>query len=153
MPATPPDLTNSDDGSGRAVPAPDLERVLDVDECLRFLAVSTVLVHLNNRMGSGHGCYLYEQSCRFSLIPCDLSMSFGGFGAGLSRDHLIEGSVFASRPAFRLQPGPIGLHVLPVALRPTHLNGLLCRRPAAVLDRNRILDLPAALQSAAKDAP
>jgi spore coat protein CotH len=72
-----------------ATTAADLERVLDVDECLRFLAVSAVLVHLDNYIGSGHNYYLYEQSGRFSIIPWDLNMSFGGFDGGLSRDRII----------------------------------------------------------------
>ena len=70
--------------------AQDLERVLEVDECLRFLAVSVALVHLDNYIGMGHNYYLYEDGGKFSLIPWDLNMSFGGFAGGLSREHLID---------------------------------------------------------------
>ena len=68
----------------------DLESVLQVDECLRFLAVSVALVHLDNYMGMGHNYYLYEDGGKFWLIPWDLNMSFGGFAGGLSREHLID---------------------------------------------------------------
>ncbi len=80
------DVLNQDPA---ATTAEQLERVLDVDECLRFLAVSTALVHLDNYIGSGHNYYLYEQSGRFSIIPWDLNMIFGGFDGGLSRERII----------------------------------------------------------------
>ena len=68
----------------------DLEQILDVDEILRFLAVSVVLVHLDNYMGMGHNYYLYEDGGKFSIIPWDLNESFGGFNSGLSRDQIIN---------------------------------------------------------------
>jgi hypothetical protein len=54
------------------------------------LAVSVALVHLDNYIGMGHNYYLYEDGGKFSLIPWDLNMSFGGFAGGLSREHLID---------------------------------------------------------------
>jgi spore coat protein CotH len=72
------------------VSAADLERVLDVDETLRFLAVSVALVHLDNYIGMGHNYYLYEDSGVFSVVPWDLNMSFGGFDSGLSEDKLLS---------------------------------------------------------------
>jgi spore coat protein CotH len=68
----------------------DLESVLEVDEILRFLAVSVALVHLDNYIGMGHNYYLYEDGGRFSIIPWDLNMSFGGFNSGLSRAQIID---------------------------------------------------------------
>ncbi len=68
----------------------DLERVLDVDEVLRYLAVSTALVHLDNYTGMGHNYYLYEAGGTFSIIPWDLNMSFGGFNSGLSEDQILN---------------------------------------------------------------
>ncbi len=68
----------------------DLESVLEVDEILRFLAVSVALVHLDNYIGMGHNYYLYEDGGRFSIIPWDLNMSFGGFSSGLSRAQIID---------------------------------------------------------------
>lgn len=68
------------DGSG-------LEDVLDVDEVLRYLAASTVLVNLDGYQGTMlHNYYLYELDGRFSVIPWDYNMSFAGFSATLSDD-------------------------------------------------------------------
>lgn len=71
------------------VSAADLEKVLDVDEVLRFLAVSAALVHLDNYIGVGHNYYLYDDGGRFSIIPWDLNMCFGGFNSNLAEDRLL----------------------------------------------------------------
>jgi spore coat protein CotH len=67
-----------------------IEKVLDVDQVLRYLAVSTVLVHLDNYIGMGHNYYLYEVDGKFTIIPWDLNMSFGGFSSGVDRQHVID---------------------------------------------------------------
>jgi spore coat protein CotH len=59
----------------------EIEKVLDVDEFLRFLAVSVLIVHLDNYIGMGHNYYLYEDNGKFCVIPWDLNMAFGTFGA------------------------------------------------------------------------
>jgi spore coat protein CotH len=68
----------------------EIEKVMDVDEVLRFLAVSTVIVHLDNYTGMGHNYYLYENDGKFVIIPWDLNMAFGTFNSGLDRDRLIN---------------------------------------------------------------
>lgn len=69
----------------------EIEKVLDVDEVLRFLAVSTLIVHLDNYIGSGHNYYLYETDGKFTIIPWDLNMAFGTFNCfGLDRESLIN---------------------------------------------------------------
>jgi spore coat protein H len=68
----------------------EIEKVLDVDQVLRFLAVSTVLVHLDNYTGMGHNYYIYEVDGRFTILPWDLNMSFGGFDASLDRNGIIN---------------------------------------------------------------
>lgn len=61
----------------------DIEKYLDVDEMLRYFAVNTALVNLDSYQGNmKHNYYLYEQNGKFSIIPWDYNMSFGGFGAG-----------------------------------------------------------------------
>ncbi|WP_336636327.1 CotH kinase family protein [Lysinibacillus fusiformis] len=61
----------------------DIEKYLDVDEMLRYFAVNTALVNLDSYQGNmKHNYYLYEQNEKFSIIPWDYNMSFGGFGAG-----------------------------------------------------------------------
>ena len=81
------EVLNSDPGEASTH---DLEKVLDVDEVLRFLAVSVVLVHLDNYIGMGHNYYLYEDGGRFSIIPWDLNMTFGGFDSGLVEEQLLN---------------------------------------------------------------
>lgn len=69
----------------------EIEKVLDVDEVLRYLAVSTVLVHLDNYTGQfGHNYYLYEVDGKFTIIPWDMNMSFGGFNSGIDRQRIID---------------------------------------------------------------
>jgi spore coat protein CotH len=58
----------------------DLESAIDVDEVLRYLAVSTALSNLDSYQGSlAHNYYLYEQDGVFSIIPWDFNESFGTF--------------------------------------------------------------------------
>jgi len=68
----------------------EIEKVLDVDEVLRFLAVSTLIVHLDNYIGSGHNYYLYEVDGKFTILPWDLNMAFGTFDLGIGREGLIN---------------------------------------------------------------
>ncbi len=81
------EILNSDPAE---VSAGDLEAVLDVDQVLRYLAASVVLVHLDNYIGMGHNYYLYEDGGKFSLIPWDLNMTFGAFNSGVSDEQLID---------------------------------------------------------------
>ena len=67
-----------------------IERVLDVDAALRFLAVSAVTVHLDSYLGSAQNYYLYETDGRFTLIPWDMNEAFGTFRCGIERRRLID---------------------------------------------------------------
>jgi hypothetical protein len=64
--------------------------VLDVEEALRFLAVSAGIIHLDNYIGIGHNTYLYEVNGKFSLIPWDLNMVFGTFNSGIRKNGIIN---------------------------------------------------------------
>ena len=68
----------------------EIEKVLYVDEVLRFLAVSALIVHLDNYLGTGHNYYLYEVDGKFTILPWDLNMAFGTFNCGIDRDGLIN---------------------------------------------------------------
>ncbi len=68
----------------------EIEKVLDVDEVLRYLAVSTLIVHLDNYLGMGHNYYLYEVNGKFTMIPWDLNEAFGTFNRGLDREGTIN---------------------------------------------------------------
>jgi hypothetical protein len=47
---------------------------------LRYFAVSTALVNFDSYQGNfGHNYYLYEQNGKFTVLPWDLNMAFGGF--------------------------------------------------------------------------
>lgn len=61
----------------------DIEKYLDVDAALRYIAVSTALANFDSYQGNfGHNYYLYEQNGVFTILPWDLNMSFGGFSFG-----------------------------------------------------------------------
>ncbi len=70
--------------------AEEIEKVLDVDETLRYLAVSALVVHLDNYIAMGHNYYLYDNNGKFVILPWDLNMAFGTFNFGLSTDQLIN---------------------------------------------------------------
>jgi spore coat protein CotH len=84
----------------------EIEKVLDVDETLRFLAVSALIVHLDNYLGMGHNYYLYEVDGKFTIIPWDLNMAFGTFNSGLDRDGIIN--FYIDEPT----AGPVADHPL-----------------------------------------
>lgn len=67
---------------------PDIEKVLDVDAFLAYMAVNTLLSNLDSPAGSGHNFYLYHEptSGRFTLVPWDLNEAFGHFRQGSVRD-------------------------------------------------------------------
>jgi spore coat protein H len=81
----------------------DIEKYLDVDAALKYIAVSTALVNFDSYLGSfGHNYYLYEQNGVFTILPWDLNMSFGGFifGGDTSRLYIDEPTqgALADRP-------------------------------------------------------
>jgi spore coat protein CotH len=67
-----------------------IEQLLDVDEVLRFLAVSVVMVHLDNYIGSGENYYLYDNNGKFVIIPWDLNLSFGTYRLDLNMQQVID---------------------------------------------------------------
>lgn len=68
----------------------EIEKVLDVDQTLRFIAVSALIVHLDNYIGAGHNNYLYEVNDKFTFIPWDTNMAFGTFNMGIRKTGLIN---------------------------------------------------------------
>lgn len=79
-------LNNEPDSTFRE----EIEKVLDVDQVLRFLAVSATVVHLDNYTGQfGHNYYLYEVDGKFTILPWDLNMAFGAFNSGLDREGIL----------------------------------------------------------------
>lgn len=68
----------SDDVSART-----LERYMDVDNILRYMAVHNFVVNLDSLSGNmAHNYYLYEEDGRLNIIPWDYNLAFGGFQSG-----------------------------------------------------------------------
>ncbi len=61
--------------------AGEMEKLLDVDRFISYLAANTLLSNLDSPTGSGHNYYLYHSpdSGRFTVIPWDLNEAFGNF--------------------------------------------------------------------------
>lgn len=61
----------------------DLERCLDVDNVLKYMAVHTFCVNLDSLSGNmAHNYYLYEQDGKLNILPWDYNLSFGGMAMG-----------------------------------------------------------------------
>ncbi|MEW9094830.1 MAG: CotH kinase family protein [Clostridiaceae bacterium] len=68
----------------------DLDKYLNVDEILKYFAVSTVASNFDSYQGSmKHNYYLYEENGVFSILPWDFNMSFAGFNNGGGKDQMI----------------------------------------------------------------
>ncbi|MDX9723097.1 MAG: CotH kinase family protein [Myxococcota bacterium] len=67
-----------------------LERSLDIDAALGYLAFNTLLVNLDSYLGPGHNYYLYEQDGRFTILLWDLNEAFGNFTCNCQRQQLID---------------------------------------------------------------
>jgi hypothetical protein len=75
----------------------EIGNYLDVDGFVRFVAANAMLASLDGFLGMGHNYYLYlaPETGKFSFIPWDLDLAFGGFAmygspeqtANLSVDH------------------------------------------------------------------
>ncbi len=62
----------------------DIESVLNVDSALKYIAANTVLENYDSYNGSfAQNYYLYNESGRFTVIPWDFNMAFGGFQGGI----------------------------------------------------------------------
>ena len=89
----------------------DIEKYLDVDSALRYIAANTALMNFDSYLGNfGHNYYLYEVDGKFTILPWDYNMSFGGFGMGASSatsvyiDEPVQGSL-SSRPLVKVLLG------------------------------------------------
>nr|WP_281423182.1 CotH kinase family protein [Paenibacillus oenotherae] len=75
------------------------EKVLDVEEALKFIALNTLSANMDSYHGMNkHNYYLYEDDGLFSILPWDYNMAFGGFGGtGILIDEPTQGAL-AERP-------------------------------------------------------
>ncbi len=60
----------------------DLERYMDADNLLLYMAAHNFIVNDDSMSGSmAHNYYLYEQGGRLNMIPWDYNFAFGGHGS------------------------------------------------------------------------
>ena len=65
----------------------DLEKYLDVDNVLKYMAVHTFSVNMDSLSGSmAHNYYLYEYDGRLNIFPWDYNLSLGGMAMGNDAD-------------------------------------------------------------------
>ncbi len=61
----------------------NLEKYMDVDNILKYMAVHTFAVNLDSLSGNmAHNYYLYEYDGQLNVIPWDYNLSWGGMGGG-----------------------------------------------------------------------
>lgn len=61
----------------------DLEKYLDIDNVLKYMAVHTFSVNMDSLSGAmAHNYYLYEHGGKLNILPWDYNLSFGGMGMG-----------------------------------------------------------------------
>jgi spore coat protein CotH len=65
---------------------------LDVDSFVRFLAVNAMLASLDGFVGMGHNFYLYRspKTGRFTFMPWDLDLAFGGFALYGTPEQMVD---------------------------------------------------------------
>ena len=68
----------------------EIEKILDVDTALRYIAVCAVAGILDSYLGLGHNYYLYEIDGRFTIIPWDMNEAFGVFHCGINYRGMID---------------------------------------------------------------
>lgn len=65
----------------------DIEKYLDTDNILKYMAAHTFAVNLDSLSGNmAHNYYLYEKNGRLDIIPWDYNLSFGGMNGGSASD-------------------------------------------------------------------
>lgn len=61
----------------------ELEKYINVDECLKYFAVNTVVVNLDSYFSNmKHNYYLYEDNGQLTMLPWDYNLAFAGFQSG-----------------------------------------------------------------------
>lgn len=72
----------------------DLERYMDVDNLIPYMAAHIFSVNEDSLSGSmAHNYYLYESGGRLNILPWDYNLAFGGMGRGGSADDVINSPI------------------------------------------------------------
>ena len=54
-----------------------------MEKALKYIAANVALANFDSYLGNTtHNFYLYEENGRFTIIPWDMNLAFGGFGGG-----------------------------------------------------------------------
>lgn len=65
----------------------DIEKYLDVDNVLKYMAVHAFAVNTDSLSGAmAHNYYLYESDGQLNILPWDYNLSLGGMSAGKDGD-------------------------------------------------------------------
>lgn len=65
----------------------DLEKYMDIDNLLRYMAVHIFSVNEDSLSGNmAHNYYLYENNGQLNLLPWDYNLALGGMGMGRGSD-------------------------------------------------------------------
>ncbi len=69
----------------------DIEDVVDTEEVIRYFVVHNFVCNFDSYTGSMiHNYYLYEDDGKFSMIPWDYNLAFGGFQSGADADAVVN---------------------------------------------------------------
>ncbi len=61
----------------------ELEKYINVNDCLKYFAVNTVVVNLDSYFSNmKHNYYLYEDNGQLTILPWDYNLAFAGFQSG-----------------------------------------------------------------------
>ncbi|MBQ3055097.1 MAG: CotH kinase family protein [Oscillospiraceae bacterium] len=72
----------------------DLERYIDVEQVLKYMAVHNFSVNDDSLSGSmAHNYYLYESNEQISILPWDYNLAFGGMHGGSSGTTVINAPI------------------------------------------------------------
>lgn len=72
----------------------DLEKYLDTDNILRYMAVHTFAVNMDSLSGNMfHNYYLYEYNGQLNIFPWDYNLSFGGMGMSADATDMVNDAI------------------------------------------------------------
>jgi hypothetical protein len=89
------DLIRLPHGIDDATFAREIQKTLDLDNFLRYLAMTVLLVNTDSMLTTGHNYYLHvhPNDQKLRVVPWDTNLSMGNFPATGSVDHQIDLSI------------------------------------------------------------
>ncbi len=72
----------------------DLEKYMDIDNILKYMAVHTFSVNQDSLSGNmAHNYYLYEYDGKLNILPWDYNLAFGGMGVGTGASSVVNDAI------------------------------------------------------------